>query len=54
MENLTLFIIGSIIFLSYIFFLLRMISKQHNIQKEADSEILSPEKQSLYKNKSSN
>ena len=34
MGNLTLFIIGFLIFTSYMFFLLRMIGKQHDIQKQ--------------------
>jgi len=34
MENLPLFITGFCIFATYLFFLLRMISKQHNIQKK--------------------
>ena len=38
MANVTLFIIGLFIFTSYLFFLLRMISKQHLIQKKKDSE----------------
>lgn len=33
MSNLTLFIVGFLIFFSYMFFLLRMIRRQHAIQK---------------------
>jgi large-conductance mechanosensitive channel len=35
MENSTLFITGFCIFSVYIFFLLKMINKQHGIQKNA-------------------
>ena len=45
MENLTLFIIGVCIFLTYIFFLLRMVSKQHTIQKQTDEKVLNTEHQ---------
>jgi len=40
MGNLTLFIIGFLIFATYMFFLLRMIGKQHDIQKQ---ENISPQ-----------
>ena len=33
MGNITLFIVGFCIFSAYIFFLLKMINKQHGIQK---------------------
>ncbi|MDA9881763.1 hypothetical protein N9C33_03110 [Crocinitomicaceae bacterium] len=39
MSNLTLFIIGFSIFSAYMFFLLRMIWKQHNIQQKSDSNL---------------
>ncbi|MDG2227793.1 MAG: hypothetical protein P8L20_08695 [Flavobacteriales bacterium] len=41
--EITIFIIGFFIFASYLFFLLRMISKQHNIQKNEDPSALSTE-----------
>ncbi|MCH2232139.1 MAG: hypothetical protein MK105_17510 [Crocinitomicaceae bacterium] len=40
MSNLVLFIVGFSIFGSYMFFLLRMIWKQHNIQKNSETIIL--------------
>lgn len=43
MENLTLFTIGFCIFSSYLFFLLRMISRQHNIQKNTHSSAMKSE-----------
>jgi hypothetical protein len=46
MENLTLFIIGFCIFATYIFFLLRMISRQHSIQKQTDDDLLNAENKS--------
>ena len=44
MENLTLFIIGICIFLIYMFFLLRMINREHGIQKNAGININGLEK----------
>jgi hypothetical protein len=43
MENLPLFITGFCIFATYLFFLLRMISKQHNIQKKTNPSGLKTE-----------
>jgi len=43
MENLTLFIIGFCIFSTYIFFLLRMISRQHDIQKKTENQAMTTE-----------
>ncbi len=37
MSNLTIFIFGFIIFTSYMFFLLRMIWRQHSIQKRTNN-----------------
>ena len=39
MSNTILFIIGTFIFLSYLFFLLRMIWKQHQIQKKEETQV---------------
>jgi uncharacterized protein with PQ loop repeat len=44
MENLTLFIIGLCIFLIYMSFLIRMINKQHGIQKNAMPKVQEPQK----------
>ena len=41
--EITIFIIGFLIFASYLFFLLRMISRQHNIQKKEDASVLNTE-----------
>jgi hypothetical protein len=41
--EITIFIIGFFIFASYLFFLLRMISRQHKIQKNEDSSDLNAE-----------
>lgn len=43
MNDLALFGIGSGIFAIYMFFLLRMIWKQHTIQQNMDSKILKVE-----------
>jgi hypothetical protein len=43
MENLTLFITGFCIFSTYIFFLMRMIYRQHNIQKKSEPKDLDTE-----------
>ena len=40
MNELTLFIFGFIIFSCYLFFLLRMINRQHKIQSKTDSNII--------------
>ncbi len=37
MSNLTIFTYGVFIFSAYMFFLLRMIWRQHNIQKKGES-----------------
>ena len=50
MENLTLFITGFCIFSTYIFFLMRMIYRQHNIQKQSDSKDLSTEIKAVQEN----
>ena len=42
MSNTILFIIGTLIFLSYLFFLLRMVWKQHQIQQEEESKYAQP------------
>jgi len=45
MGNTEIFIIGSLIFVTYMFFLLRMVSKQHKIQKNEENTILKTESQ---------
>ena len=40
MSNLILFIIGFIIFSTYMFFLTRMIWKQHKIQEQNEDRII--------------
>ena len=42
MSYTVLFIIGTLIFLSYLFFLLRMVWKQHQIQQEEESKYAQP------------
>jgi|GEM_PF-565967 hypothetical protein len=43
MGNTEIFIIGLLIFATYMFFLLRMVSKQHEIQKNEENTILRTE-----------
>tara|TARA_B110000046_G_C12648373_1_gene255595 strand:- start:186 stop:344 length:159 start_codon:yes stop_codon:yes gene_type:complete len=45
MGNTEIFIIGSLIFVAYMFFLLRMVSKQNKIQKNEENTILKTESQ---------
>ncbi len=40
MNNLILFIIGFAVFSAYMFFLLRMIWKQHKIQEQNDQKVI--------------
>ncbi len=47
MENLAAFIAGSLIFITYMFFLLRMIYKQHKIQEKSDTRIIHISKEKL-------
>ncbi len=46
MNDLTLFIVGFSIFAAYMFFLLRMIKRQHSIQKESDPIVASVRRKS--------
>ena len=41
MENLLAFAAGSAIFITYMYFLLRMIYKQHKIQEKNETKIVS-------------
>ena len=40
MENLAAFLAGTVIFITYMFFLLRMIYRQHKIQEENEIKIV--------------
>ena len=40
MENLPAFLAGTLIFLTYMFFLLRMIYRQHKIQEKNEIKIV--------------
>ncbi|MDA8714594.1 hypothetical protein N9M27_01835 [Flavobacteriales bacterium] len=40
MNDITLFTMGSFIFVSYMFFLVRMVWRQHRIQEGKDQNIL--------------
>ena len=42
MSNTVLFIIGTLIFVSYLFFLLRMVWKQHQIQQKEERKYAQP------------
>ncbi|MFT6245698.1 MAG: hypothetical protein ACJA0U_003572 [Salibacteraceae bacterium] len=54
MADLILFIIGFLIFTAYIFFLTRMVWRQHNIQKKSDPVILNSEEKVKKEDPSSN
>ncbi len=51
MENLSVFVAGSLIFITYMFILLRMIYKQHKIQEKSDIRIIHISKKELNDNK---
>ncbi|MBT6515635.1 MAG: hypothetical protein HOK65_12795 [Crocinitomicaceae bacterium] len=40
MDDITLFTLGSFIFISYMFFLVRMVWRQHQIQEGKNQKIL--------------
>ncbi|MFT6982932.1 MAG: hypothetical protein ACJAUD_001703 [Crocinitomicaceae bacterium] len=54
MADLILFIIGFLIFTAYMFFLTRMVWRQHNIQKKSDPVILNSEEKVKHGGPSSN
>lgn len=45
MSNSILFIVGFVIFSTYMFFLVRMIWKQHNIQEQNERKIIRLQRQ---------
>lgn len=50
MSNLILFVIGFSIFSTYMFFLIRMIWKQHKIQEQNDQRIINLQRSEGQKN----